>query len=277
MSDDVPSIKELGRVNSRKIPKIYPEGVRFSKRWKLFKIGWVGVVLIILGLIFVGYGLTLSPKYYWAPVDHWSKSWTIQPGEEWYHSWTLPNPGGKMLEVNVSVSGGNNDIRIYIDTPSGRLDYGKLRSPIHIKLNTSKYGAGKYVIHYDNSFSVITAKTVWVRETVYELKEDTSDSDAMEGIGILFFVIPGVILFLLGIRKIALLVVDDDTIETKLTYGGKLELKVNGYKLDQKLDHDVKFKAGKDESRIVELKREKFRNTFFWRFIVDGREVGRLP
>nr|ADF80243.1 t26-19p [Thermococcus sp. 26/2] len=277
MSEDVPSIKELGKSNLKKVPQLYPEGVRFSKKWKLFKTGWAGVVLIIIGLIFVGYGMSLPPKHYWAPVDNWSKSWTIQPGEEWYQSWTFRNPAGTMFEINVSVSGGNNDIRVYVDTPSGRLDYGKLKSPIHIKLNVSEYGAGKYVVHFDNSFSIVTAKTVWVRETVYKLREDTSDSDAMEVIGMLFFVIPGLILILMGIRKVATLVVDDDTIEAKLVYGGKLELKVNGYKLDQKLDHDVKFKAGRDESRIVELKREKFRNTFFWRFLVDGREVGRLP
>lgn len=277
MSEDIPSIKEVGKSSLKKVPQIYPEGVEFSKRWRLFKTGWVGVILIIIGFVFVGYGLALSPTYYWAPVNQWSDSWTIKPGEEWYHSWTIDEPAGKMLEVNISVSGGNNDLQVYIDTPKGRIDYGKLSSPIHIMINTSKYGAGKYMIHYSNGFSLITPKTVWVKETIYKLEEDTSDKDGVMGVGIFFFIVPGVILLLVGLREVATLKVDDDILEAKILSWGKLELKVNGYKLDQKLDHDVKFKAGRDESRIVELKREKHGSTTFWRFFVDGQEVGRLP
>ncbi|HHI00063.1 MAG TPA: hypothetical protein ENL40_01075 [Thermococcus litoralis] len=280
MSEDVPSIRDLTRPKTpRGVPRVYPEGVRFSKRWVLFKTAWVGVALIIIAFFLMGFASSLSPEYYWDPSNQWSDSWVIKPSQEWYHSWTFKEPvEGKLLEINVSVSGGNNDLRIYIDTPKGRMDYGKLTSPIHIKVNVTKYGAGKYTIHYDNSFSVITSKSVSVIETAYVLKEDTTDKEVLYFTAIVLLLIPGLILIGAGTRKVATLVVDDDVIEAKLVARGKLELRVNNYKLDQRLDHAVKFKAGTEENRIVEIKPVKHGwNTLGWEFYVDDQEVGRLP
>lgn len=278
-SGDIPPYKDLGVPKaSDRVPKIYPEGVRFSKRWVFFKTAWVGIILIILASIVFIFAATLTPEYYWAPVTHWSDSWTIKPAQEWYHSWTVNDPKNHVLEINVSVSGGNNDLRIYIDTPKGRVDYGKLTSPIHLKLNLTKYGTGKYTIHYDNSFSLITSKVVSVVETMYVFKEDTSDKDALYFVAIFLILVPGVILIGAGARKVATLVVDDDVIEAKLVASGKLELKVNNYKLDERIDHAVKFRAGKNESRVVEIKPVRTGwNNVGWMFSVDDQEVGRLP
>ena len=128
MSEDIPSIKEMVTSKSAgRVPKIYPEGVRFFKKWRLFKTAWVGVALVIIAFFVVGYAAAMSPKYYWEPVDHWSKSWTIGPGEVWHNSWTFREPvENELFEINISVVGGNNDLHVYVDTPKGRMDYGKL-------------------------------------------------------------------------------------------------------------------------------------------------------
>ncbi|WP_297523509.1 hypothetical protein, partial [Thermococcus sp.] len=256
MSEDIPSINEVVKSGSvDRVPKIYPEGVRFSKKWRLFKTAWAGVVLIVISFFVIGYAAAMSPKYYWKPVDHWSKSWTIGPGEVWHNSWTVREPvENELFEINISVVGGSNDLRVYVDTPKGRVDYGKLISPIHLRLNLSRYGPGVYKIYYDNSFSVITSKRVSVVQTVYVLKEDTSDKDGVYFIAIFFLIIPGLILVAAGTRKVATLVVEDDIVEAKLVAWNKLELKVNGYKLDERLDHEVKFKAGQNENRVVNIK-----------------------
>jgi len=280
MSDGVPSINEMATSKSDgRVPKIYPEGVRFFKKWKLFKTAWVGVALIIVSFFMIGYAAAMSPNYYWEPVDHWSKSWTIGPGEVWHNSWTFKAPvNGELLEINISVVGGNNDLRVYVDTPKGQVDYGKLISPIHLRLNPSRYGPGVYKVYYDNSFSVITSKRVSVVQTWYVLEEDTSDKDDLYFIAIFFLMVPGLLLVAAGTRKVATLVVEDDMIEAKLVAWGKLELKVNGYRLDERLDHEVKFKAGQNENRIVEIKPTRINwNAREWAFFVDGREVGRLP
>ncbi|WP_144433212.1 hypothetical protein [Thermococcus sp. 2319x1] len=64
-----------------------------------------------------------------------------------------------------------------------RVDYGRLTSPIHIIVNVSKYGVGKYTIYWDNTFSLITSKYVGVREAVYSKTLDTTEKDFYEFVG----------------------------------------------------------------------------------------------
>jgi len=276
-SEDIPSYKDLAQGESlKRIPKsMYPEGVYFEKKTVLLKRSYVGIALIVIGFVVMLVGAIMSPKIYYAPSNHWSDSWTIKPGEEWYHTWTIKTAEG-FLEINATVSGGNNDLRIYVDTPKGRVDFGKLQSPIHVIVNFSKYGPGEYTIHYDNRFSLITSKVVNVAETAYRRKEDTSDKDVLESLG-LFLVVLGFFLSLSGFKKRGFLYIDDDVVEA--TYeNSRIELKVNDFKLDQKVDHSIKFKAGRDESRIIEIEKVgSWWKGYQWIFKVDGQEVGRLP
>lgn len=116
---NIPSVRDLAK--PKRVPTIYPEGVRFSKKLRFFKTAWVGVALIIIAFFVMGYAAAMSPKYYWDPVDHWSKSWTIGPGEVWHNSWTFKEPAkNELFEINISVAGGNNDLKVYVDTPKGR-------------------------------------------------------------------------------------------------------------------------------------------------------------
>lgn len=276
-SEDIPSYKDLVQAKSiRGIPKsLYPEGVYFKKKYVLLKKSYVGIALIAIGFVIMLIGSFMSPKIYYAPSNHWSDSWTIKPGQKWYHTWTI-NSGDGFLEINMTVAGGNNDIRVYVDTPKGRVDFGKLQSPIHVLVNFSKYGPGEYTIYYDNSFSLITSKVVNVVETGYNKKEDTSNKDALEALGF-FLVLPGLVLLASGFKKRGFLYIDDDVVE--VTYeSSRIELKVNEFKLDQKVDHSIKFKAGRDESRIIEIEKVgSWWKGYQWIFKVDDQEVGRLP
>lgn len=105
---------------------------------------------------------------------------------------------------------------------------------------------------------------------MYVFKEDIIDKDGLYFFVIFFFMILGLILVGVGVRKVVILMVDDDVIEVKLVMGGKFELKVNNYKLDECIDYVVKFKVGRDESRIVEIKLIRIKwNVFGWVFYVD--------
>lgn len=273
-SEDIPSYKDL--VEKKKPPRIVPEGVKFKKKWVIRGFGYVFLALILLGIVFYAYGSASAPKVKYVVVDTWSDSWTIQPGHTWHQEWSLSQ--GALLEINITVKGGNNDLKVFIDTPSGRVDYGKLVSPIHILVNASRYGAGKYMLYWDNSFSVVTAKQISVREAAYKGVLDTSDKALYEGLGIILVVI-GSISFLAALAKRAIIEVDNDVIQVDLKSGWLryyVELKVNGFKLDQKVTGALKFRVGKDNSHVLELEPQGWLN-YNWVIKIDGQIVGRLP
>ncbi len=277
MSDDVPSYKDL--IHKKKPPKLLtlPKGVRFEKKWFLKGFGYVFLIMCLVGVASYVYGYSFSPKVKYVVVDGWSKAWEISPGDEWHQNWNMNNPDS-LWEINMSVSGGNNDIGVYIDTPSGRVDYGKLTSPIHILVNVSRYGAGKYTIYWDNSFSVITSKHVSVREALYAKTLDTTDNDFYESIGgILGFV--GFIGCLVALSKRAIIKVGGDIIQVDLKSEWLkyyTELRVNGFKLDQKIKEPIKFKVGENEDHMFELEPMGWLRSV-WSIKIDGQEVGRLP
>lgn len=111
----------------------------------------------------MGYVVVMSFKYYWDFVDYWFKFWIIGFGEVWYNSWIFKEfVKNEFFEINILVVGGNNDFKVYVDIFKGWIDYGKFIFLIYLKLNIIKYGFGEYVVYYDNSFSVIILKIVYV-------------------------------------------------------------------------------------------------------------------
>ncbi|MBC7108980.1 MAG: hypothetical protein H5T41_09415 [Methanomassiliicoccales archaeon] len=277
VSEDVPSYKDL--VQGKKSPKILtlPKGIKFEKKWFLRSFGYVFLVMFLIGIASYVYGYTLSPKVKYVVVDKWSDSWEIKPGDKWHQDWTVENPD-LLWEINVTVRGGNNDLKIYIDTPSGRVDYGKLTSPIHIIVNVSRYGTGKYTIYWDNTFSLIASKYVSVKEALYVKTLDTTDKGFYEFIGFpLGFV--GLVGFLAALGRRAIVEVGGDVIQIDYKSGWLryyTELKVNGFKLDQKITEPIKFRVGENEDHVFELEPKGWlRET--WVIRIDGQEVGRLP
>ncbi len=277
MSEDVPSYKDL--IQGKKSPKIltFPKGIKFEKKWFFRSFGYVFLIILLIGIAFYVYGYTLSPKVKYVVVDGWSKSWEINPGEKWHQNWNMRDPD-LLWEINMSVNGGNNDLRIYIDTPSGRVDYGKLTSPIHIIVNISRYGTGKYTIYWDNTFSLITSKYVSVKEALYAKTLDTTDKDFYEFIGFsLGFV--GLMGFLGALGRRAIVEVGSDVIQIDYK-SGRLryytELKVNGFKLDRKITEPIKFRVGENEDHVFELEPKGWSRKI-WIIKINGQEIGRLP
>ena len=278
MSEDIPSLKRIVEAKKDSEELHIPRGVKFKKRWFLRTSGYVFLVMLILGVFFVGYGASLSPKVKYIVAERWDKSWELKPGYYNRHTWNIKSPDSVLLEINATVSGGNGDLDVYIDTPSGRLNYGRLRSPIHVVVNLSKYGTGEYTIYLDNSFSVMTSKYITLHEAIYKRVLDTADKDAYQVLGwILIFI--GAVGIAYALSRRAILEVGGDEIIIELKSGflrNYIELTVNGFKLDQKIKRAVKFRVGQEEDKVLEIEPANFLS-LSWKIKLDGREVGRLP
>ena len=78
------------------------------------------------------------------------------------------------VQFSISVTGGNNDINLWVTDPSGQLDIpkqGVIGGISGFQFIADR--AGAHTIHFDNSFSLLTPKIVTL---TYEVKRYSSDS-----------------------------------------------------------------------------------------------------
>lgn len=117
-----------------------------------------GLIVFIIGIAVI----MISP-YLAAGVSgakSISKSYTldISPLSSRYIVLSLsPND---YVYVSGDISGGNNDIEFYITDPDG--NYVRQRSRVYgsFSYGFTAYREGSYTLWFDNSFSIITSKTV---------------------------------------------------------------------------------------------------------------------
>ncbi|ASJ07208.1 hypothetical protein [Thermococcus pacificus] len=278
MGENIPSLKKVAEAKNSPEELYIPKGVRFKKKTFLRASGYVFLIMLVLGMVLIGYGASLDPTVKYVVADRWDKSWELKPGYYNHHTWKLESPHDAFLEINATVSGGNGDLDVYIDTPSGRVNYGRLTNPVHVTVNLSRYGVGEYTIYLDNSFSVVTSKYITLHEAVYRKVQDTTDKDAYQALGgILMFV--GFFGVLYTLSKRVILEVDGDEIVMEFKSGllkNYVELTVNGFKLDQKIKGPVKFRVGQNEDKVLEIEPIVFLN-LAWKITLDGQFIGGVP
>lgn len=277
MGEDIPSYKEV--IKKKRPPRLFgdlPEGVSIEKKFVFKGYGYFFLVIFLVSLFVFGYASSLKPGVKYVVDGVHDKSWELKPGYYNRHTWRV-DPEDVLLVINATVTGGNNDLDVYIDTPSGRINYGRLTSPIRIKLNLTRYGPGDYTIYLDNSFSLVTSKYITLHERLYKAVPDTSEK---EGYYLLAFILAfvGGIGVIGALRRKVIVKVDDDIVELMLGAGFRhpLYLTVNGFKLDQKVTGPLKFRIGKDESRVFAVEPiDWFRNR--WAIFVDDKQIGTVP
>ncbi len=138
---------------------------------------FVGFAITIIGLF-----LYLSP-YITSPTrtgDHYV--YALQT-----LTLTMHFDRGERLEGYFTVRGGNDDVKFYIKNPYGAviLDAGTVTGR-HDFAFTAEH-EGVYTLYFDNTFSLITSKTIFLsyRVTVKSILYDLSLPIAVVGIAIL--------------------------------------------------------------------------------------------
>ena len=96
------------------------------------------------------------------------------------------------------------------------------------------------------------------------------------GIILVFIGIGGVVI---GIGRRAIIHINGDEIIVEYKSGWiehYTELKINEFKLDEKITRSVKFKVGENEDRVFELRPKGWLKSQ-WIIKIDGQKVGKLP
>ena len=265
MSEDIPSLKELGKKPASLKPA--PDVIAGYKRVR-YKRLW-GVLAFSLILLLLGALLLADPP---ASEKEYPLRETLKPG--WYTYWSFILEEGEKLRIEGYVHGGNDDIWIYVKGESGEKvkDFGKVRSPVHVVFTAP--ANGNYTLFFDNSISVVTSKDL-------DLKVIKVYHDYAPG-GILFFLLglPLTIIAIAGLavgQKRLVVRVGDETYEFWVGRDG-LRVALNGMELDRPLKFGDMFKIGPNDEHVLEIGKEEGRfYSWKWMVWIDGHKVGRLP
>lgn len=266
MSEDTVSLKEIAETRALKPPR----GIIVQKRYKR---RWGSALLVILvGLVMLG-----GAVYFWNDYSlykTWHEDFVVLPKQITPVHWHLSDDS--LLEINATVSGGNDDIRVYVvEDKTGKIvkDFGRLMSPLSVRFTPPN--GGNYTVYFDNTFSTIMPKHVKATYAIYT---------ANEIVATFILGVAGSVVLVLGlmalIRGSPILIIKagDDAYEFSLGRGYSLRISVNGIELKDPVRKDAAFKIGPNNEYTLELKN---RSSWFrgarWIFIVDGHEVGRLP
>lgn len=136
------------------------EGSQRGKRVKKV-ILFVGLFSMIVGLIGGGVGCQTVRRNVSGVMPYHTMSFTVSPMHEKVVSLELSRGDGLEGSVQV-VSGGNLDIKFWVINPDGQEIYrapGRVKGRHNFILKAMAYD-GYYTLHFDNSFSLLTDKTV---------------------------------------------------------------------------------------------------------------------
>ena len=115
-----------------------------------------GIVLIILG-----FALSLALPIILVPISEKIKYQEVPPLH--YGTLTFFLKQGDRIEGEFTVRGGNDDIIFYIKDPYGNIIYepaGQVHGWHKFSITASSNGA--YTLYFDNTFSLITSKSVYL-------------------------------------------------------------------------------------------------------------------
>lgn len=118
--------------------------------------------LIIGGIVFIilGFAVWLAfPILY--PISDKTQSQEVAPLH--YHMLTFFLEQGDRIEGEFTVRGGDDDIIFYIKDPYGNIVYeppGQVHGWHKFSITASSNGA--YTLYFDNTFSLITSKSVYL-------------------------------------------------------------------------------------------------------------------
>ena len=85
----------------------------------------------------------------------------VSPGYEQTLTYNLSS--GQTFSGSISISGGSgNDVNFWVTNPQGAsiLNYGKVSGGTSFEFTAQSSGA--YTLHFDNSFSIISSKSVYL-------------------------------------------------------------------------------------------------------------------
>lgn len=84
---------------------------------------------------------------------------SVQPGAQCTITFNLNN--GDQVSGSISVTGGSgNDVNFWITSPSGATIYNAGRISGGTTFSLSANQSGAYIVHFDNSFSLLSSKQV---------------------------------------------------------------------------------------------------------------------
>jgi hypothetical protein len=124
------------------------------------------VALIAAVVLLANRGLALPGQLIGSPPPYQTETITVPPGQ--FSTVTLDGVrAGQTLEGYFVAHGGNDDVGFQIQSPSGgylvRIGRVSGRDDFHYRAPAD----GPYVLVFDNSFSIITSKTVTVEYRAY--------------------------------------------------------------------------------------------------------------
>ncbi len=227
---------------------------------------WAGFVISVF-VVLLGIALVAYPPM--SSRTEASLNGVLMP-QEYYKIWVNMERGEKLV-VSGTVSGGNNDILIFVKEGRYKVrDLGWVDNPVHVVFTAPE--DGNYTLYISNAMSIVTSKDLDLR-VIYKYHN--------------YF--PGVILLVVGavlaiINVIALVVgrkdmmikVGSETYELWRTFRG-VKVKVNGVELDTKIKAGEKFKIGSSSEHILEVRYVRGRlGAVHYGIFLDGSEVGRL-
>lgn len=112
---------------------------------------------LILGALFIITGLLIPFRIHDLVV---TESFTVAPFK--YIIWSFELSPGWGFDVYFTVRGGNDDINFYIEDPYGNTIYNAGRVSGRHSYSFTAQTTGVYSLYFDNSFSFITSKLVFV-------------------------------------------------------------------------------------------------------------------